>query len=151
MEEALYLAGLCSTVHLIHRRDAFRAHAHTVRQVEEKDNIQIHYNAKITEIAGDRKVESIALTDTVTGAVTKLPVAGVFVAIGLEPGNPFYQTAVNVTPEGYIVAGEDCHTDVPGVYAAGDIRTKTWRQLVTAAADGAVAASEAAEYIRKNK
>ena len=62
-------------------------------------------------------------------------------------------TSVSYThlPEGYIVAGEDCHTDVPGVYAAGDIRTKTWRQLVTAAADGAVAASEAAEYIRKNK
>jgi len=151
LEDALFLADLCSKVYLIHRRDQFRGQQQTVAMVEKKENIHILYSSQVTAITGTNKVEAIEVTNKETGATEQLAVSGIFVAVGFEPPKAFYGDQIQVAPEGYIMAGEDCHTNVPGVYAAGDIRTKIWRQLVTAAGDGAVAGSEAADYIRKNR
>ncbi len=149
--DALFLADLCSKVYLIHRRDQFRGQQQAAAQVEKKNNIRILYNTQVTAITGSNKVEAVEVVDKATGTKERLAVAGIFVAVGFEPPKAFYGDQIRTTPEGYIMAGEDCHTNLAGVFVAGDIRTKIWRQLVTAAADGAVAGSEAAEYVRNNR
>lgn len=144
LEDALFLANHCTTVHLIHRRDAFRGSAILVQAVEKRENIVLHYDTVVEEIQGENKVESLRLKNVQTGEETALAVDGVFVAVGLMPDNEAFAGQVELDKAGYIVAGEDCRTSQPGVYAAGDTRTKAVRQIVTAAADGAVAALGAA-------
>ena len=144
LEDALFLANHCTTVHLIHRRDAFRGSAILVQAVEERENIVLHYDTVVEEIQGENKVESLRLKNVQTGEETALAADGVFVAVGLMPDNEAFAGQVELDKAGYIVAGEDCRTSQPGVYAAGDTRTKAVRQIVTAAADGAVAALGAA-------
>ena len=139
LEDALFLAGNCSAVHLIHRRDAFRGSQILAEAV--------HYNAVVEEILGEDRVSGVRLRDTVTGEEELLPVAGAFVAIGLVPDNAAFAGQLAMDEAGYLVAGEDCRTSLPGVFAAGDTRTKEVRQIVTAAADGAVAAVHAASYL----
>lgn len=151
LEDALFLSDLCEKVYLIHRRDAFRAHQKTVDRVINKENVEILYNSQVSAILGENKVQEITVKSTLTESEQTLAVDGVFIAVGLIPTNDFCSDQLTLSEEGYIVAGEDCHTNLPGVYAAGDLRTKTWRQLVTAAADGAVAGSEAAEWIREKR
>lgn len=151
LEDALFLSELCEKVYLIHRRDTFRAHQKTVDMVVKKENIEILYNSQVSVISGEGKVQEIQVKNTLTDCKQTLSVDGIFIAVGLVPTNNFCADQLTLSEEGYIVAGEDCHTNLPGVYAAGDLRTKTWRQLVTAAADGAVAGSEAAEWIRKKR
>ena len=147
LEDAIYLAGLCSKVYLVHRRDAFRGNDILVRAVQSRENIQICWNAVPAAITGDKAVTGCRLRDTVTGEERELAVSAVFVAIGLVPDNAIWGDAVQLDPSGYIQAGEDCRTNLPGVFVAGDTRTKPLRQLVTAAADGAVAAFEAGNYL----
>ena len=144
LEDALFLANHCTTVHLIHRRDAFRGSAILVQAVEKRENIVLHYDTVVEEIQGENKVESLRLKNVQTGKETALAADGVFVAVGLMPDNEAFAGQVEMDKAGYIVAGEDCRTSQPGVYAAGDTRTKAVRQIVTAAADGAVAALGAA-------
>ena len=144
LEDALFLANHCTTVHLIHRRDAFRGSAILVQAVEKRENIVLHYDTVVEEIQGENKVESLRLKNVQTGEETALAADGVFVAVGLMPDNEAFAGQVELDKAGYIVAGEDCRTSQPGVYAAGDTRTKAVRQIVTAAADGAVAALGAA-------
>ena len=144
LEDALFLANQCSTVHLIHRRDAFRGSAILAEAVAKRENIVLHYDTVVEEVLGEDKVTGLRLKQVKTGETKELPVAGVFVAIGLMPDNAFLAGQVELDKAGYIQAGEDCRTSQPGVYAAGDTRTKTVRQIVTAAADGAVAALGAA-------
>ena len=111
------------------------------------DNVEFVLNSTVTKLNGDTKLESIDVTDKNSGAVKTIPVSGLFVAIGQEPENGAFANLVNLDAKGYIVAGEDCLTGHSGVFAAGDCRTKSLRQLTTAAADGAVAATAACEYI----
>ena len=147
LEDALFLAGNCSAVHLIHRRDAFRGSQILAEAVQKRENILLHYNAVVEEILGEDRVSGVRLRDTVTGEEELLPVAGAFVAIGLVPDNAAFAGQLDMDEAGYLVAGEDCRTNLPGVFAAGDTRTKEVRQIVTAAADGPVAAVHAASYL----
>lgn len=146
LEDALFLSKLCSAVHLIHRREQFRGSPILAGAVERRENIILHRSTVVEEILGGEKVSGAALRNTATGERSELPAAGVFVAIGLVPDNGAFAGQVRLDREGYIVAGEDCRTSLPGVFAAGDTRTKAVRQIVTAAADGAVAALGAAAY-----
>lgn len=138
LEDALYLAGICRTVHLLVRKDSFRGQNALQTRVRDRENIQIHFQTQVLEIQGETKVQGLLLEER--GQQVRLPVDGVFVAIGLSPAPELYQDLVDTTAEGYILAGEDCRTSQPGVFAAGDIRQKEIRQIVTALGDGAVAA-----------
>ncbi|MBR5011748.1 MAG: thioredoxin-disulfide reductase [Clostridia bacterium] len=141
LEDALYLSRICEKVYLIHRRDEFRAKKILVNEVQKAENIEIIYSATPVEICGDMKVSSVILDSRKV-----IETAAVFVAIGLEPENGVFSEIVELE-DGYIKAGDDTHTSRDGVFAAGDTRTKSLRQIVTAAADGAVAATEAEKYI----
>ena len=145
LEDAVYLSALCPTVWLIHRRNQFRAERHLIDALAGKDNIKFLMEHRVLEIRGDHQVEALRLVGP--EGETTLPVAGVFAAVGLIPDNAPFSPPVELDQGGYIRSGEDCATNVPGVFAAGDTRTKDLRQLVTAAADGAAAASRAGQYL----
>lgn len=145
--EALYLSNICNKVYLIHRRDKFRGENHLVESVKKRDNIKILYSFVPQKINGDVKVRTLTVKNKETKEIKDIDISAVFVAIGFEPDNEIFADVISVDNKGYIIAGEDCKTNVKGIYAAGDTRTKQLRQIITAAADGAVAATEAANYI----
>ena len=145
LEDALYLTDLAETVYLIHRRDEFRGEEATVAQLREKGNLKFVYNSRVTRLNAGKRLESIEVTDK-DGNVSTIEVNGLFVAVGRIPENQNFANLVTLDDSGYIPAGEDCHTNVPGIFVAGDNRAKAVRQLVTATADGAVAATEAVRY-----
>lgn len=147
LEDALFLSNLCSRVHLIHRRDEFRGERMLAESVKKQGNIHIHYHSEVAEILGEQTVTQVRIKDTQTQAMDTLPVSAVFVAIGLEPDNRLFAELLPLDPGGYLIAGEDCQTTLPGVYVAGDSRTKQLRQIITAAADGAVAGVQAGNFI----
>ena len=147
LEDALFLANICRKVNMIHRRDQFRGNKILSDALLRRENIQVHYDSVPEEIGGEERVDRLTIRNVKTGDTTDLPVTGVFVAIGLEPDNEMFAGQVETDRAGYLLAGEDCKTNLEGVFAAGDTRTKALRQIVTAAADGAVAAFEAANYI----
>ena len=146
LEDALYLADLAETVYLIHRRDAFRGDEATVNALKQRENVKFIYNSTVTKLNADKRLTSIEVTDK-NGEVSTIELNGLFVAVGRIPENQNFAKLIKLDEAGYVSAGEDCITNVPGIYAAGDNRTKNVRQLVTAAADGAVAATEAVKYI----
>lgn len=146
LEDALYLAGICEKVYLIHRRDTFRAQQLFVDKVQATENIEILYSTVPTEVRGAARVNALCVQGADGERV--LDVAAVFVAIGLSPENEMFAELVELA-DGYIRAGDDTHTSRAGIFAAGDTRTKTLRQIVTAAADGAMAATEAEKYVRQ--
>ena len=148
LEDAAFLANYCNKVYLVHRRDAFRGDAAAVKELESKENVEFVLNANVTKILGDKKVEGVEVTDKLTGEKRVIEAQGLFVAIGQMPENAAFQNLVDLDAGGYIAAGEDCLTKTSGIYTAGDCRTKTVRQLTTAAADGAVAALAAASGIK---
>ncbi len=148
LDDALYLAKLCRKVYLVHRRDSFRASAVTVDAVLKHEKIEFIPNSQVKQIRGGMKVESVILVDK-QGNESERKVDGVFVAVGLQPENKEFAPEVTLDEAGYIVADESCKTNLPGVFVAGDTRTKLLRQLVTAAADGAVAATQAAQYLQE--
>ena len=141
LEDALFLANLCRRVYLIHRREEFRAQQAAVNAVRSRENIQLVLGEQVERISGDRLVYAVTLKSG-----RELPVSGVFIAVGLAPNTALFEGQLDLD-NGYIRAGEDCHTSLPGVFAAGDVRTKPLRQPITAAADGAVAAVEAGKYL----
>ena len=151
LEDALYLANLCSRVHLIHRREGFRGQQTLLDAVMAHDKIELHTNRVPVEVLGEGPVEAIRLRDTQTGEEETLPTNAVFVAIGLSPDNAMFAPLIQLDESGYILASEDCHTNVPGIYVAGDTRRKALRQIVTAASDGAIAATEASAYLQTLK
>ncbi len=146
LEEALYLTDIAQHVYLIHRRDTFRGEEAAINLLKEKDNIIFIYNSNVTKLNAKHKLESIEVTNN-DGTKQEINVSGLFIAIGRIPENQNFAKLIELDEKGYIVAGEDCHTSIDGIYAAGDSRTKLLRQLVTAAGDGAVAAIEAIKYI----
>ena len=147
LEDALYLAELANKVYLIHRRDSFRGEEATVALLRKKENVEFVYNATVTALLGEKRLSGIEVTDKLTGEKRTLELKGLFVAVGRIPENESFSALIELDASGYAVAGENCRTKVPGVFVAGDNRTKEVRQLVTAAADGAVAATEAVKFL----
>lgn len=148
LEDAEVLSKLCSKVYLIHRRSEFRGESSQVERLKKLPNVEFILDTTIVELHGDTALSSVTLEHLPTQKREHLELDGLFVAIGQIPQNAAFTNLVETDSYGYVAANEDCHTNVAGIYAAGDGRTKTVRQLVTAAADGAVAALAAAEYIR---
>ncbi|MGI5857252.1 MAG: thioredoxin-disulfide reductase [Candidatus Merdivicinus sp.] len=146
LEDALFLANSCKTVFLVHRREGFRAHQSVIDAVRARENIRLLLGATVETIIGDKQVTGIVLRSTKDESLSEQTVSGVFVAVGLDPNTSLFKGQLDLDG-GYIRAGEDCRTSLPGVFAAGDVRTKPLRQLVTAASDGAVAAVEAGKYL----
>lgn len=142
LEDALFLSKHCNKVTLIHRRDAFRGEKILQDAVFNTENIDILYNSSVKEVRGDTTVTALVL-NTPNGEKV-LPTSGLFVAIGLVPQSALYAEQIPLNEAGYFIAGEDCATPLPGVFVAGDLRAKPLRQIITAAADGAVAAVAAA-------
>ncbi len=147
LDDAIVLSQLAKKVYLIHRRQEFRAEKQLVEKVHKPDNIEFILDTVVTGVKGTQRLEALELENKITGEKTELAVDGVFVAIGQMPENDIFKNVVEVDAAGYIVAGEDCRTSCPGIFAAGDGRTKKVRQLTTAAADGTVAALAASEYL----
>ena len=141
MEDALYLAEICPKVYLIHRRDSFRGEQKLQNAVAASERIEVLWNTTVEAVEGEGRVQRVRLAGGQAGV---LDTDGVFVAIGLEPDNQRFAAVLDLDRGGYIRAGEDCRTSAHGVFAAGDTRTKEIRQILTAAADGAVAATLAA-------
>ncbi|XVG94830.1 thioredoxin-disulfide reductase [Eubacteriales bacterium KG127] len=149
LEDAEILSGLCKKVYLIHRRDEFRGEVSNVERVKSKDNVELLLNCVVTKLSGERFIESIEVKNKKTDDVKKIDIDGVFVAIGQMPKNDAFKNFVGINKEGYVVAGEDCNTNIPGIFVAGDCRTKKVRQITTAVGDGAVAGLAAIEHINK--
>lgn len=147
LEDAQFLSGYCNHVYLIHRRDAFRGDQKNVSLLEARDNVEFVLNANVTALEGEKRVEGVTVTDKFSGETRTLAVSGLFIAVGQMPANEAFANVVKLDDKGYIVADESCTTGTPGIFAAGDCRTKEVRQLTTAAADGAVAALAAGKYI----
>ena len=148
VEDALYLSDIASTVYLIHRRDKFRAEEAIVSKLKEKNNVKFIYNSNVTKLNSNDQLESIEVTNN-NGDKETINASGLFVAIGRNPENNEFKDIISLDDAGYIKAGENCHTNIDGIYACGDNRTKDLRQLVTATSDGAIAATEAIKYINK--
>ena len=136
IEDALYLSDIASKVYLIHRRDLDKI---------DKENIETISNSNIVKIYGDNKLGSIDIKNK-DGKITNIKIDGLFIAIGRIPENQNFAKLINLDEKGYIISNEECNTNVPGIFVAGDARTKKVRQLVTAAGDGAIAATEVLKY-----
>ena len=146
VEDAIFLSRMCSKVYLIHRRGKLRAAKSLQNQLFSKGNVVILWNTEAEAIKGDGAVESLLLQDHVTGEKKEISLQGVFIAVGIQPETAAFEGVVDME-QGYIKAGEAGITSVPGIYAAGDVRTKKLRQIVTAAADGANAVTSAEQYL----
>ena len=151
VEDAIYLAGLCEKVYLIHRRDKLRAGAVLEEQLKKLTNVEVVWNHIPLEILGTGAVEELLIKNVRTEEEQKLRVDGVFVAIGTMPSTELAKGLVEMDEQGYIIAGETGETGLPGFFVAGDIRTKQLRQIVTAVADGANAVTTAWNYIERLK
>ena len=147
LEDALYLADIAEKVYLIHRRDSFRGEETTVSRLKERDNVEFVYNSTVTKLNAEKRLKSIEVTNKLDGSTRVIELNGLFVAVGRIPENQNFASVITLDESGYIPAGEDCHTNAEGIFVAGDNRAKAVRQLVTAASDGAIAATEAVKYI----
>ena len=145
LQDALLLSEKCSRVCLIHRRDSFRGEAKLVEALREKANVEFVLNASVTALEGEKELEAVVVD--IQGEKRKIPVAGLFVAIGHRPDNAAFSGFVELDDAGYALSGEDCRTVTEGVFVAGDCRRKSVHQLTTAVADGSVAALAACEYL----
>ena len=143
--DALVLSNVCEKVYLVHRRDRLRAGKAYEKPLMERENIEFVYNAAVERLLGEDSVEGLEILQNGTRRV--LPVRGVFAAIGRVPRTDSVRGILPLDEQGYLIAGEDTKTPIPGVFAAGDVRKKPLRQIVTAAADGAVAAQAAERYL----
>ncbi len=149
-EDALLLSRICSKVFVVHRRDTLRATKVYHEQLMKAANVEFKWNSVTEELLRGDKLTGLKLRDVKTGAVSNVECDGVFVSIGRNPATKFLQGQLELDAGGYIVAGESTKTNIPGVFAVGDVRTKPLRQVVTAVADGAVASYYAEEYLAEN-
>ena len=151
VEEALFLTSFASKVHLVHRRDALRSEKILQERLFKNEKINIIWNSELAEITGEENptnVTGIKLKSTIDGTITDLKVDGVFIAIGHDPATQIFKGQINMDDSGYIITAPDSTlTNINGVYAAGDVKDKTYRQAVTAAGMGCMAALEAEKYI----
>ncbi len=150
VSDALYLSHLCKKVYLVHRRDVLRATKIYHDPIMKAENIEFCYNSVVSKIATENnKVNGVTLIDTKTNEKRNINCDGVFISIGRKPATDFLSDSVTLDESGYVVADESTKTDVDGVYAVGDVRTKVLRQVVTAVSDGAVAVHYAEEYLSR--
>ena len=147
LQEAIYLSDLAKKVYLIHRRDEFRGNEALVQKLRKKDNVEFVLSANIVALNGDRKLEEITISQN--GETKTLKVDALFVAIGRVPQAKGLVDGLKLDEYGFVDAAENCATNIPGIYVAGDVRKKEIRQLVTATSDGAIAATEALNYEHK--
>ena len=145
--ETVTLSRIAEKVYIIHRRDELRATKIYHDQLEKLENVEFCWNSEVAEFIVDGKIKGVKLKNTKTGDVTDLACDGVFISIGRKPVSDIFTSQVETDVGGYIVADESTRTNIPGVYAVGDVRTKALRQVVTACADGAVAVHYAEEYL----
>ncbi|MGI6097962.1 MAG: thioredoxin-disulfide reductase [Dethiobacteria bacterium] len=151
VEEALFLTRFAQKVYIVHRRDQLRAVRTLAKRAIESPKIEMLWDTIPREIKGSNIVEELVVENIKTGAVKEIPVSGVFIYVGRIPNTSFLgKDLLELDEHGFILAGEDTMTSVPGIFAAGDVRTKKLRQIVTAAADGAVAATAAGRYLADN-
>lgn len=152
VEEALYLSRLARKVYLVHRKKELRAGKLLQNRLLSETGIEVIRNTFITEIRGDGKtVEAIAFENTETGEKGELPTDGVFIFIGYSPNNQLIPPEVRMNEQGFVITDDKCETNVPGIFAVGDLRQKFANQIVVAAADGCIAALAAAHYIETRK
>lgn len=147
VEDALFLARVCKKVYLVHRREELRAARSLQEHLFACDNVEFLWNSKVTEICGEDHVECIKIRSTASGETKPLVVDGVFIAVGTIPNSKTFCNILEMNGNGYICAGEDCCTNINGIYVAGDVRTRKLRQIITSAADGASAVYSAQEYL----
>lgn len=147
LEDAMFLSRICKKVYLIHRRDELRGAKSLQEAVFKQENIEILWDTQVAEIEGGSQVERLKLKNKRSGEERELEVQGVFIAVGITPDSEAFQGLVDMK-QGYIVAGEDGVTSAAGIFAAGDVREKQLRQIITAAADGANAVASAERYLR---
>ncbi len=147
VEDAVYLARVCRKVYLIHRRDSLRAAKSLQEKLFSCGNVEVVWNSTLQKIYGTDLVEGICVREKGGETERELVVDGVFIAVGMRPKTEVYREVVACDEGGYLIAGEDCATSVPGIFAAGDIRTKALRQIVTAVSDGACAVASAERYL----
>ena len=149
--DAMYLSRLCEKVIVVHRRDTLRATKIYHEPLMAAENVEFRWNSTVSQLLSDGKVTGVVLKDVNTGEESKLSCDGVFVSIGRKPATDLVAGQLELDKGGYIVAGESTKTNIPGVYAVGDVRTKELRQIVTAVADGAAAAHAAEQYLAEKK
>ncbi|RDY32194.1 thioredoxin-disulfide reductase [Lachnotalea glycerini] len=149
IEDAIFLARMCEKVYVIHRRDEFRAAKSLQEKLFSMDNVEIIWDSKVKQIKGDEKVSSLEVINVKTNEETNISTDGVFIAVGIIPNSDEFSSAVAMNEQKYIIAEENCSTDIDGVFAAGDIRTKMLRQIITAASDGANAVTSVQNYLNK--
>lgn len=147
VEDAIFLAGICRKVYLIHRRDELRAAASLQDRLFSQENVEIIWNSEVTEIAGEDMVERITVYNKERKEESALEVNGIFIAVGINPNTQRFQGLVDMDEHGYILADESCATSAAGIFAAGDIRKKPMRQIITAVADGANAVNAAQKLL----
>lgn len=146
MEEALFLARMASTVTIVHRRDSFRASSIMAGRALANEKISVRWNAAVEEVLGDDKVEGVRVRDTVTGALEDITAAAMFVAIGHDPNTSLFRGQIELDEAGYVVT-DGTRTSVPGVFACGDVQDTVYKQAITAAGSGCMAAMDAERWL----
>ena len=148
LEDAIFLARMCEEVYIVHRRDKLRGAKRLQERLQALENIEFVWNSETVAIEGNAQVEALRLRQTQTGEERRLDVDGVFIAVGIAPESELYAGQLELDEQGYIRADESGQTSVPGVFAAGDVRTKALRQILTAASDGANCVASAERYLQ---
>lgn len=148
--DALYLSGIAEKVYVVHRRDTLRATKIYHEPLMKAPNVKFLWNSTVSEIMAESKVVGVKIKDVHTDNITDIECDGVFISIGRKPATEFLNNTVELDQSGYIIADESTKTNIPGVYAVGDVRTKILRQIVTAVSDGATAVHFAEEYLAEN-
>ena len=147
IEDAIFLARGCEKVYLVHRRDELRGAKSLQDNLMSLPNVEIIWDSVVQEIQGEEQVEQVKILNRKTGVETQIKIDGIFIAVGIHPNTECFAKLVETDNNGYIVAGETCETSVPGIYVAGDTRTKELRQIITAVADGANAINSVQKYL----
>lgn len=148
LEDAIFLARMCEKVYIVHRRDKLRGAKRLQERLQALENIEFVWNSETVAIEGNAQVEALRLRQTKTGEEKRLDVDGVFIAVGIAPESELYAGQLELDEQGYIRADESGQTSVPGVFAAGDVRTKALRQILTAASDGANCVASTERYLQ---
>ena len=145
--DALILSKIAKKVYFIHRRDTLKAEKIYSKPLNNAENIEFMYNSEVVGLSSERKLNGISVRNRISGEISDMPVDGLFISIGRDPVSEMFKDQLELDERGHIIAGEDTKTNIDGVFAVGDIRQKPFRQIITAAADGAVAAHFADEYV----
>ena len=151
MEEATFLTKFASTVHIVHRREEFRASKIMQERALANEKIKVHFNCTVKDIQGDQKFQKVVLSNTKTNEDETLEAGGLFVAIGHEPNSKMFQNQLELDENGYVIIKNNTETSIPGVFCAGDVHDHRYRQAVTAAGFGCMAAIDVDKYLAESK